>query len=134
MPTFESPQVDAEESRQALFGLAHATHSIDDPRQIYPTFDALSHATAAVGQALHQLAAFHDDPSRKTGWSPDDFAGAHSASCRASWESYRAGEMLRQLAETIDHPHEAEAILAFHREFPANSQAANRVADHRIGL
>ena len=36
MPTFEDPVADADEAQQALRGLAHATRSIDDPRQIYP--------------------------------------------------------------------------------------------------
>ena len=31
MPTFNDPTADAEEARQALRGLAHATMRIDDP-------------------------------------------------------------------------------------------------------
>ncbi len=35
MPTFQDPAADAAEARQALRGLAHATGTINDPREIY---------------------------------------------------------------------------------------------------
>ena len=134
MPTFENPAADADEAQQALRGLAHATRSISDPQDIYPTLGSLSRAAASMSQSLHQLASFHDGPARKTGWAPEDSAGARSAAYRVSWELHRAGEMLRQVAETIDHAHEAEAILAFHREFPENTRSLSPDPDLRIGL
>ena len=35
MPTFQDPASDAAEAQQALRGLAHATRTINDPRDIY---------------------------------------------------------------------------------------------------
>jgi hypothetical protein len=35
MPTFQDPTADATEAQQALDGLAHATRTINDPREIY---------------------------------------------------------------------------------------------------
>ncbi len=134
MPTFEDPAADADEAQQSLRGLAHATRSINDPQDIYPTLGALSRAASSMSQSLHQLAVFHDGPARKTRWALEDSAGARSAAYRVSWELHRAGEMLRQVAETIDHAHEAEAILAFHREFPENTRSLSPAPDHRIGL
>ncbi|MDI6910463.1 hypothetical protein [Nocardioides sp.] len=134
MPTFEDPAADADEAQQALRGLAHATRSIHDPTDIYSTLGSLSRAAASMSQSLHQLASFHDGPSRKTGWAPEDSAGARSAAYRVSWELHRAAEMLRQVGETIDHAHEAEAILAYHREFPDQFQSTAPVAENRIGL
>lgn len=134
MPTFENPAADADEAQQSLRGLAHATRSIRDPNDIYPTLGSLSRAVASMSQSVHQLASFHDGPSRKTGWAPEDSAGARSAAYRVSWDLHRAGEMLRQVAETIDHAHEAEAILAYHREFPEQSRSTVSIADHGIGL
>jgi hypothetical protein len=134
MPTFESPATDADEAQQSLRGLAHATRSITDPHDIYPTLGSLSRAAASMSQSLHQLASFHDEPARKTGWAPENSAGARSAAYRVSWELHRAGEMLRQVAETIDHAHEAEAILAYHREFPEHSHSVAQRTDHEIGL
>ena len=134
MPTFENPAADADEAQQSLRGLAHATRSINDPQDIYPTLGSLSRAAASMSQSLHQLASFHDEPARTTGWAPEDSAGARSAAYRVSWELHRAGEMLRQVAATIDHAHEAEAILAYHREFPEHSRTVSPGPDHRIGL
>ena len=36
MPTFNDPVADADELREAVRGLAHATRSIEDPTSIYP--------------------------------------------------------------------------------------------------
>lgn len=36
MPTFENPAADADDVQTALRALAHATRTIDDPRQVYP--------------------------------------------------------------------------------------------------
>ncbi len=44
MPTFEDPAVDADAVQQAVRGLAHATRSIDDPRQIYSVLGSLTSA------------------------------------------------------------------------------------------
>ena len=41
MPTFEDPAADADEAQTALRALAHATRSIDDPRQIYAVLGSL---------------------------------------------------------------------------------------------
>jgi hypothetical protein len=35
VPTFQDPAADAAEAQQALRGLAHATRTINDPREIY---------------------------------------------------------------------------------------------------
>lgn len=134
MPTFEKPSADADEAQQALRGLAHATRSFKDPNEIYPALGSLSQAAASMTQSLHQLAAFHDGPGRRTGWVPEDSPEARSAAFQVSWELHRAGEIMRQVAETIDHAHEAEGMLVYHREFPTPSLAAHHTADHGLGL
>ena len=118
MPTFENPAADADEVQTALRALAHATRSIEDPRQIYSVLGSLTSAVASLSQSLHQIAAFHDGSPRRAAWVPESSAKARSASYRVSWDLHRAGEMLRQVGETIANAHEAEAILAYHREFP----------------
>jgi hypothetical protein len=35
MPMFQDPTADVAEAQQALRGLAHATRTINDPREIY---------------------------------------------------------------------------------------------------
>ena len=113
MPTFNNPAADAAEAQQALRGLAHATRSIDDPGQIYSVLGSLSEAAASLGQSLHQLAAFHDGPDRQwAGVTSDDRLG-RAAFHQVSWELHRTGEILRQVAASLDHAHEAEASIAY---------------------
>lgn len=105
------------------------------PRQIYSTLDTLSHAAAALGQAMHQLAAFHNGPSRKTGWAPPDSAGARALSYQVSWEMHRAGEILRQVAGSIDRAHEVEGAITYvYSDFPQLVEATSTSPDRRLGL
>lgn len=76
MPTFNDPTADAEEARQALRGLAHATRRIDDPDKLYGIVGELLGAARSLEQSLIQLAgaslthqgsAAHDDGDRNLG-------------------------------------------------------------------
>jgi len=134
MPTFENPAADADEVQTALRALAHATRSIDDPRQIYSVLGSLTSAVASMSQSLHQIASFHDDGPRRSEWVPEASAKARSAAYRVSWDLHRAGEIVRQVGDVIANAHEAEAMLAYHREFPDHSRPTTPSADHRIGL
>jgi len=118
MPTFESPAADADEVQTALRALAHATRRIDDPREIYSVLGSLTSAVASLSQSLHQIAEYHDGRHRNAQWAPADAPTTRSAAYRVSWDLHRAGEMLRQVGVVIGNAHEAEAMLAHHREFP----------------
>jgi hypothetical protein len=119
VPTFDDPATDAAEAQQALRGLAHATRTIDDPRNIYQVLGSLSHAAASLEQCLHQLADFHQHPTRRHGWLTGDRAAGRAAAHQVSWELHRAGEIVRHLGAAIDHAHEIEAGIAYdHRDFP----------------
>lgn len=113
MPTFTNPTADADEARQALRGLAHTTRSIDDPTQIYSVLGSLSAVASSLEESLHQLAAFHDGPVRKRAWVTGDERAGRAASNQISWELHRAGEILRQVAASLDHAHEVEASIAY---------------------
>ena len=113
MPTFTDPAADADEAREAVRGLAHATRSIDDPTAIYPVLGAISSALASMAQSLHQLANFHDDPTRKGARGNGDPHADRTASYRESWELHRAAEMIHQVAECVDRAHEIEATIAY---------------------
>ena len=117
MPTFENPAADADEVQTALRALAHATRSIDDPRQIYSVLGSLTAAAASLSQSLQQLAAFHDGRHREAEWVPAESPKTRSAAYGVSWDLHRAGEMVRQVGDVIANAHEAEAMLAYHREF-----------------
>ena len=113
MPTFNDPVADADELREAVRGLAHATRSIDDPTAIYPVLGSISSALASLSQSLHQLGDFHDGPARKQAWMNGDPHAGRAASYRVSWELHRAAEMIHQVAECVDRAHEIEATIAY---------------------
>ena len=56
MPTFNDPTADAEEARQALRGLAHATIRIDDPDRLYGIVGELLGSARSFEQSLIQMA------------------------------------------------------------------------------
>jgi len=135
MPTFEDPAADADEVQTALRALAHATQSIDDPRQIYSVLGSLTSAVASLSQSLHQLATFHDAPTPCSTWMVKDSRSARAASHQVSWELHRCGEILHQVSESIAHAHSAEATLSYdYREFPTLADARRRSLEHGLGL
>src|SRR5690349_4405649 len=103
MANFDDPRAAATESQQALRALAHATRAIDDPRDVYAILGDLSASAASLSQSLHQVAALHDGPSRRLRAAPCDSPSTRAATYQVSWELHRAGEILRQVAEAIDH-------------------------------
>jgi len=135
MPTFEDPAGDADEVQQALRGLAPATRSIDDPRQIYFVLGSLTAAVSSLSQSLHQIASFHDGPERQAAWVSGDSRAGRAAAYQVSWELHRSGEVLRQVAESIGRAHEAEATIAYdHRDFPSLTDAPRPSVDFGLGL
>ncbi|WP_244928526.1 hypothetical protein [Nocardioides sp. W7] len=113
MPTFDDPVLDADEVREALRGLAHATRRIEDPTAVYAVLGAISSALASLTQALHQLGGFHDAPVTSTARVAGDPHAGRAASYRVSWELHRAAEMVHQVAEVVDRAHEVEATIAY---------------------
>jgi hypothetical protein len=113
MPSVTDPVTDADELREAVRGLAHATRSFDDPTAVYPVLGSLSSALASLSQSLHQLGEFHDGPTRKQAWINGDPNAGRAASYKVSWELHRAAEMVRQVAECVDRAHEIKATIAY---------------------
>jgi hypothetical protein len=119
MPTFNNPVADADELREAVRGLAHATRSIEGPTSIYPVLGSISSALVSLTQCLHQLGDFHDGLATKTAWTTGDPHAGRASSYRVAWELHRAAEMIHQVAETVDRAHEIEATIAYGaRDFP----------------
>lgn len=76
MPTFNDPSADAEEARQAVRGLAHASQRIEDPDVLYGVVGELLGTARSLEQSLiqlsgacltHQARAAHDDGDRNLG-------------------------------------------------------------------
>ena len=135
MPTLENPASVAGEAHTALRALAHATRSLDDPREIYAVLGSLSPAVAALSQSLHQLAAFHDAPAKEAAWVAGDTNASRAARYAVSWDLHRAAEILRHVGESIDHAHSAESGLTYRRrDVPAFADAATRSTGHGVSL
>lgn len=135
MPTFENPAADADEVQTALRALAHATRSIDDPRQIYSVLGSLTSAVASLSQSLHQLATFHDNAAMKGVWVAGDSRAGRAATFHVSWELHRAGEILHQVSDSIASAHNAESRITYtHCDFPGFAEATNRSAHNELQL
>jgi hypothetical protein len=135
MPTFEDPAADADDVQTALRALAHATRSIDDPRQIYSVLGSLTSSIASLSQSLHQLAAFHDTPSTRSAWVVSDARTDRSASHNVSWELRRSAEILHQVAESVGHAHSSEATIAYEpRNSPTWAEGPRQPIDQGLGL
>lgn len=133
MPTFNHPRTDADEAREAIRGLAHATRSIKDPTDVYSVLGSLSQGLASLEQALHQLGDFHDGPARKRAWMTGDPRAGRAASSQVAWELHRAAEIVHQAAAGLDRAHEIEATIAYDvNDFP--SLAAERHLSSEPGL
>jgi hypothetical protein len=139
MVTFEDPAADAEEAQTALRALAHATRSMDDPRQVYSVLGSLSSAAASLGQSLHQLGATHDGAVKARTWVVS--GSGRAAAYQVSWELHRAGEILHQVAESLARAHNAESHITYEhsdlpatRALPAFAETPRGCADHGIGL
>ena len=103
MPTFNDPTADAEETRQALRGLAHATRRIDDPDKLYGIVGELLGTARSLEQSLIQLAgaslthqgsAAHYDGDRNLG--PADAWAAADALQQAARHVSAAESVLEQ--------------------------------------
>lgn len=120
MPTFENPEVDANEVQAALRALAYATRRVEDPRQIYSVLGSLTAAVASLSQCLHQLGEAHDNPMRPASWAPSEGRAGRAAAYRVSWELHRAAEMLRQVGDVIAIAHSTESTITY---IPRNTPA-----------
>jgi hypothetical protein len=135
MPTFESRTASAAEAREALRGLAHATQTLDDPRDLYAMLGDLSLAAASLGQVLHQLGRLHDAQQSESRWVSEGSRAGRAATYQVSWDLHRAGEMLRQVTRCIDEAHQAEGTVVYHhRDFPAFAETARPGRDQGLGL
>ncbi|OYO08837.1 hypothetical protein CGZ94_20295 [Enemella evansiae] len=101
MPTFNDPAADAEEARQAMRGLAHASQRIEDPDELYGIVGELLGTARSLEQSLiqlsggcltHQGRAAHDDGDKNLG----------------AADAWAAADALRQAARHIS---DAEAVL-----------------------
>ena len=135
MATFQQPRTHADEAREALRQLAHATRDVGDPTEIYPILGELTNGLASLAQSLHQIAAFHEGPAHKHVWVTGDARSGRAASYQVAWELHRAAEMVHQVAQCIDRAHEVEATIAYDiHDFPGLAAVPRRPSDPGLSL
>lgn len=125
MTTFDDPVADAEEVRESVRALAHATRNMQDPTDLYSIIGSLSSSLASMAQVLQQLGATHDRMPAASGQVPIGRADRATA-YHVSWELHRAAEMVNQVASTVDRAHQLEATIAYDVHLPAPMPAAGR--------
>ncbi|QCX27731.1 hypothetical protein [Nocardioides jishulii] len=113
MTSSDDPEARADNARQALRLLAHATRHITDPTPIYPILGDLSNGLASCAQSLHQLAALHEGPAREHAQQAGDAHKRSAASYQIAWELHRAAVMVAQAAKILDKAHELEATITY---------------------
>lgn len=135
MPTFNDPVADADELREAVRGLAHATRTIEDPTAIYPVLGSISSALASLTQTLHQFGHFHDGQTRTQAWMNGDAQAGRAPSYKASWDLHRAAEMVHQVADCVARAHEVEATIAYDiRDYPSPTPSHRPPHDSGLSL
>jgi hypothetical protein len=160
MPTFEDPTIDADEAREALRGLAHASQRITNPGETYRVLGSLSASLFSLQQSLDQLADWHqrnaeraatDHGDRRTGRRDALAASGHlrraAGSARQAHSELRAafnhnGQMPGNAVSTPTSPAWAAAVVSLagsprHRRLTLTAprvKAPVRLAAERGGL
>ncbi|MGO1665153.1 hypothetical protein [Candidatus Corynebacterium faecigallinarum] len=96
MPTFHDPAADADEAREALRALAHATRSFDHPAETYSVIGELLSGVRSLRQVLDQLAAAH---LNHRAWARTDEGDRATGAAQAT----AAADELRDAAAFLDH-------------------------------
>jgi len=98
MPTYRDATVDADQTREALRGLAHATQRIIEPADTYQVLGSLSAALLSLRQSLDQLAGLHERYALRATSDQGDRRGGRR-------DALAAGEHLRAAAGSVRRAH-----------------------------
>lgn len=127
---FERPRMHADEAREALRLLAHATRDIEDPTEICPILGELSNGLASLAQSLHLIGDFLDGSLHKRARVTGDPRAGRAALYQVAWDVHRAAEMIHPVANAIDRAHEVEATIAYDvRDFPTLAPASRPIRE-----
>lgn len=122
MPTFHHPAQDAEEARQALRALAHATRSWTDPADTYTVLGALTNGVGSLRQVLDQTAGAHLTHVAQANDDQRDAAAGSSSAHAAATELQLAAAALGEIEHRLCRAHQHSARIAWHE--PARPQPA----------
>lgn len=104
---YDKPAAHAEAAQRALLDLLQATERMDDRHEIGAVLTSLSSATQSLSESLHQIASSHDRGREHRNHQRVRCSDAGSPEYPMSWELHRAGEILHQVSNLLQHAHEA---------------------------
>lgn len=86
MPTFNDPHADAQETAEAMRGLAHATQHVENPEVLYPVIGEMMATTRRLSQVLDQLATAYQRHIHRATTDDGDLAagGVHASEAAAA--------------------------------------------------
>lgn len=113
MASFTNAVAAADESREAVRGLAHATRRFADPADVYSVLGSLTQTLGSLTQVLHQLGDFHDGTAGGLARVEGDARQGRAVSYQVAWELHRAAEMVHQVGTAVDRAQQSEATLAY---------------------
>ncbi|MFO6453382.1 hypothetical protein [Aeromicrobium sp. MLTX1] len=103
----DEPAAHAEAAQRALLDLLQATERMDDRHEIGAVLTSLSSATQSLSESLHQIASSHDRGRQHRNHRRLRCSDVGSSEYPMSWELHRAGEILHQVSNLLQHAHEA---------------------------
>lgn len=128
MPSFEDPQADAEEMRQAARGLAHATRSIDTPDDLYNVFGSISATLTALTQSMNQIATWHHAHADQAAHDNGDRAAGRTDALEVTRRLRAATERLDGVIDEVMAAHSANGRIAWQPQpMPASSLIPNEL-------
>ena len=125
MPTFYDPGADAGEASDALRGLAHATRTIEHPRDMYSVLGDLLSGVRSLRQVLDQLASAHASNRELAFDDYGDHASGSADALAAADELHQTATLIDQAEDRLNVAMSAAGRIAWHTE-PATEQVAVR--------
>ncbi len=125
MPTFYDPGADAGEASDALRGLAHATRTIEHPRDMYSVLGDLLSGVRSLRQVLDQLASAHASNRELAFDDYGDHASGSADALAAADELHQTATLIDQAEDRLNVAMSAAGRIAWHTE-PATEQVPVR--------
>lgn len=126
MPTFQNPVEDADEAREALRGLAYATHRFDRAEDTYPALGSLTHSVEALQQVLNQLAAWHLAHQPYAATDSGDRAAGMAEAAAAAPSLRQAAISLDQVWDGVNRAWSHNGAIAWQPDAQTADAPANR--------
>lgn len=119
MVTFENAAADAEQARDALRGLAHASQTLAQPADSYAILGSLSASMVSLRQTVDQLAGWHDHAASRAVDDADDPRAGYRHAIMAAARLRQASALLERAGAEIDAAWADNGRVAWHPVPPA---------------